>query len=73
MSLRNPDTHRLTEEGNFACHKVVNKVREIYEEYRKDFTPEEVYYMLTTAAHECVIEEALHSRPMAKFTNSDIK
>lgn len=59
MPLRNPNTHRLTEEGNSACAKVVNKVSEIYKDFRVDFTPEEVYYMITTAAHECVMEEAL--------------
>jgi hypothetical protein len=62
MSLRNPETHRLTPEGNSACGETVRKVRKLYKELRKSFTPEEVYYIITTAAHECVMEEALFNK-----------
>lgn len=56
--LRNPNTHRLTLEGNDACFETVREVRKLYERLRKHFTAEEVYYMISTAAHECVMEEA---------------
>lgn len=57
--LRNPNTHRLTPEGNDACSEAVREVRKLYEKLRKHFNTEEVYYMISTAAHECVMEEAL--------------
>lgn len=59
MPLRNPITHRLTIEGNSACADTIREVRKLYGKLRGNFTPEEVYYMITTAAHECVMEEAL--------------
>ena len=58
--LRDPNTHRLTPKGNDACSETVREVRKLYEKLRKQgFNTEEVYYMISTAAHECVMEEAL--------------
>jgi hypothetical protein len=64
--LRNPDTHRLTLEGNDACSATVREVRKLYEVLRKHFNTEEVYYMISTAAHECVMEEALEALSPSK-------
>lgn len=35
MMLRNPNTHRLTHEGNDACSETVREVRKLYEKLRK--------------------------------------
>ena len=57
--LRNPNNHRLTSEGNDACSETVREIRKLYEKLRKHFNTEEAYYMISTAAHVCVMEEAL--------------
>ena len=65
--LRNPNTNRLTPEGNSACGEAVREVRKLYENLRQQgFNTEEVYYMISTAAHECVMEEALFSIKITK-------
>ena len=57
--LRN-ENNRLTPEGNQALHKNYRCIQEIYNEWRdKGYSMEEVFYMITTAAHECVLNEAL--------------
>ena len=57
--LRN-ENNRLTLEGNEALMKNQKQIQEIYNEWRdKGFSVEEVFYMITTAAHECVLNEAL--------------
>ena len=65
--LRNPDTHRLTHEGNNACGETVREVRKLYDNLRQQgFNTEEVYYMISTAAHECVMDEALFPKKITK-------
>lgn len=57
--LRN-ENNRLTPEGNEALIKNQKQIQEIYNGWRdKGFSVEEVFYMITTAAHECVLNEAL--------------
>ena len=61
--LRNPNTKRLTPEGNTDLAENQRQIKEIYNTWRdKGYSMEEVYYMISTAAHECVIHEALVGR-----------
>ena len=63
MMLRNPNTHRLTLEGNADLAENQRQINEIYNTWRdKGYSMEEVYYMISTAAHECVMNEALVGR-----------
>ena len=65
--LRNPDTYRYTNEGRQATDEVVWAVKEIYDKHRKNFSLEEVFYMITTAAHELILDEVLtHECEMRK-------
>ena len=58
--LRNPNTKRLTLEGNADLAENQNQITQIYNKWRdKGYSIEEVYYMISTAAHECVLSEAL--------------
>lgn len=60
--LRN-ESNRLTPEGNQALNDNLKQIREIYDKWRyKGFSVEEVFYMITTAAHECVLNESLSGK-----------
>ena len=60
--LRN-ENNRLTPEGNQALNDNLKQIREIYDKWRdKGFSVEEVFYMITTAAHECVLNESLSGK-----------
>lgn len=57
--LRN-ENNRLTPEGNQALRENQKQIQEIYNKWRDEgYSIEEVFYMITTAAHECVLNEAL--------------
>ena len=52
--LRNENTHRLTIEGNAALIENQKEIQKIYQHWRnKGYSVEEVFYMISTAAHEC--------------------
>ena len=57
--LRNPETYRYTPEGRQATDEVVWAVQDIYNKHRKNFSIEEVFYMIVTAAHEMVLDEVV--------------
>lgn len=60
--LRN-ENNKLTPEGNQALNENLKQVQEIYNKWRdKGFSVEEVFYMITTAAHECVLNESLSGK-----------
>lgn len=60
--LRN-ESNRLTPEGNQALNDNLRQIQEIYNKWRdKGFSVEEVFYMITTAAHECVLNESLSGK-----------
>lgn len=60
--LRN-ENNRLTPEGNQALNDNLKQIREIYDKWRDNgFSVEEVFYMITTAAHECVLNESLSGK-----------
>ena len=57
--LRN-ENNRLTPEGNQALRENQKQIQEIYNKWRDEgYSIEEVFYMITTAAHDCVLNEAL--------------
>ena len=57
--LRN-EKNRLTPESNLDLAENQRQIQEIYNQWRdKGYSVEEVYYMISTAAHECVLDEAL--------------
>lgn len=61
--LRNKNTHRLTAQGNADLAENQRQINLIYNAWRdKGYSMEEVYYMISTAAHECVMSEALSGR-----------
>ena len=61
--LRNENTHRLTVQGNADLAENHRQIELIYNAWRdKGYSMEEVYYMISTAAHECVMCEALTGR-----------
>lgn len=61
--LRNPNTKKLTSEGNTDLAENQRQINKIYNTWRdKWYSMEEVYYMISTAAHECVIHEVLVGR-----------
>ena len=61
--LRNENTHRLTPQGNADLAENQRQIDKIYNMWRdKGYSMEEVYYMISTAAHECVMVEALSGR-----------
>ena len=61
--LRNPNTKRLTLEGNADLAENQRQIDLIYNAWReKGYSMEEVHYMISTAAHECVMNEALLGR-----------
>lgn len=63
MMLRNENTHRLTFQGNADLAENQRQINKIYTAWRdKGYSMEEVYYMISTAAHECVMKEALIGR-----------
>lgn len=61
--LRDPNTKRLTLEGNSDLAENQRQIDKIYNMWReKGYSMEEVYYMISTAAHECIMSEALFGR-----------
>ena len=59
VMLRN-EKNRLTPESNLDLAENQRQIQEIYNQWRdKGYSVEEVYYMISTAAHECVLDEAL--------------
>ena len=59
--LRNENTHRLTAEGNADLIENQKEIQKIYQYWRnKGYSIEEVFYMISTAAHQCVLNEALN-------------
>lgn len=61
--LRNETTHRLTEQGNKDLSENQRMIDGVYNYWRdKGYSVEEVFYMITTAAHECVLSESLLGR-----------
>lgn len=60
--LRN-ENNRLTPEGNQALHENQRQIQEIYNTWRdKGFSMEEVFYMIATAAHQCVLDESIYGK-----------
>lgn len=60
--LRN-ENNRLTPEGNQALNENLKQIREIYNKWRDEgFSVEEVFYMITTAAHQCVLNESISGK-----------
>lgn len=65
--LRNKNTHRLTARGNADLAENQRKIQEIYNHWREQgYSIEEVYYMISTAAHECVLDESLLGKRRSK-------
>jgi hypothetical protein len=63
IMLRNENTQRLTPQGNADLAENQRQIDKIYNMWRdKGYSMEEVYYMISTAAHECVMSEALIGR-----------
>lgn len=61
--LRNQKTNRLTEQGNSDLHKNQQQISAIYNQWRDaGYSMEEVFYMITTAAHECILDESISGR-----------
>lgn len=57
--LRN-EKNRLTPEANTDLIENQRQISKIYNQWRdKGYSIEEVYYMISTAAHECVLDEAI--------------
>lgn len=62
VKLRN-EKNRLTSEANTDLAENQRQIRVIYNQWRdKGYSIEEVYYMISTAAHQCILEEALLGR-----------
>ena len=60
MQLLRNESGRLTSEANHVAGETVSAVRHIYNELRKqNWSQEAAFYLITTAAHEVVLEEAL--------------
>ena len=60
--LRN-ESNRLTPEGNQALNDNLRQIQEIYNKWRDEgFSVEEVFYMITTAAHQCVLNESISGK-----------
>lgn len=56
--LRN-EKNRFTPESNLDLAENQRQIQEIYNQWRdKGYSVEEVYYMISTAAHKCVLDEA---------------
>ena len=59
VKLQN-EKNRLTPEGNLDLVENQRQIQVIYNQWRdKGYSIEEAYYMISTAAHQCVIDEAL--------------
>ena len=60
--LRN-EKGRLTLAANQAAGEAVRAITPIYNKFREQgWTHEDVYYLLSTAAHELVMDEALSGK-----------
>lgn len=59
VKLRNHN-HRLTPEGSLDLVENQRQIQQIYNQWRdKGYSIEEVFYMISMAAHECALDEAL--------------
>ena len=73
-TLRNPETHKLTESGQNDLMDNLSKIQELYDHWRNEgYSMEEVFYMICTAAHTCTLNEAIRSSSKGpRFLNLEI-